>query len=273
MLTCTACGRYELGTDDWFCHVCGAERDDCPSCGSEIQDGSCDSCGTTRQAPCEECDQLIPVDADECPNCHYNPSSSYKDKAEFHDTKSSEGSLLKWFLGGVAGVTIGLIITVSGGAAATVFGLLIVGMSIITTAIIGVLALLGIVGGKAASTVRNIQANRAMPASIDKGNNMYLSDEYISEWKNKKQRAHQRTRIQCPDCSWSTETIVYGNITSIETERESSGDSTIASVTSAAADVASDIASDKTIDCNVCDAKINIYTDWDGVPEQIKNKV
>lgn len=275
MTVCATCGNYDLTDREWFCSVCGKERVDCPDCGSQMGDETCTDCDTVRKAPCEECDTLIKVTDNECSHCGYNPAAEYEKKSESHDSGSS---LLpgKKALGVVAGVTVlSALFMSSGGAGSTLLGVLMFVALFLGISLYFGLKLLGVIGSKTASTVRKAQAATAKPSSVEKGIGASISEDYISEWKNRKQNAHQRTRIQCPDCSWSTETIVYGNITEIQTERteDLDTDSSLRSVTAAAADLTDDLASDKTLDCNVCDSKINIYTDWDGVPSHIESYV
>ena len=274
MVSCTTCGNYNLNGQEWFCSVCGKERADCPDCGSQMGDETCTNCDTARKAPCEECDTLIKITDKKCSHCGYNPGAEYEKKSESNDSTSLlPGKIAISVVAAFA--VLGTLFVSSGGAGSTLLGGLIFIALFVGTSLYWVLKLVGFIGGKTASTVRKAQAATAKPSSVEKGISASISEDYISKWKNRKQNAHQRTRIQCPDCSWSTETIVYGNITEIQTERKEDldTDSSLRSVTAAAADLTDDLASDKTLDCNVCDSKINIYTDWDGVPSHIKSYV
>lgn len=69
-----------------YCSECGTEVKDmnfCPDCGADVSDepDSMHNEATTNTnsdtAPCEKCNSQISTDALKCPQCGYEPSSSY----------------------------------------------------------------------------------------------------------------------------------------------------------------------------------------------------
>lgn len=263
MSQCTTCGA-QINAQDWFCTTCGMEREDCPECGSPIEDGQCVSCSTVRKAPCEECESLIPVTANRCPHCSYSPGGRYENKAETERSFARKGGL---FLVGFAIISGLALFFLIGGILGQIVGGLII---LVGLSGMGVMYLLG----GLFSRVRNVQASGANPTSVDLGRNINLSRGYLNDWKQKKERAHQRTRVQCPNCGWTTETIVYGKIIDIQGESRGDSDSGVINTIGAASDLTSELTADRAIDCkrNWCDHRIYIRTDFNP-PSHVKNKL
>lgn len=263
MTACRNCGTT-LGSTEWFCNYCGEERSDCIECGGKLINHSCKSCSAAPKAPCEKCGTEIKADLRECPNCGYDAGKEYEEKAEknsFSKLKSVGGGLVAILGVGWIGISIGQGI-VGGGIFGTLFTWF---MWIIVLIAAGAWLLLGgsiSVLSNSWAGYRQSQAEKASAADVEYAEKLHRTQEYVEEQRRKKERKERkrkeqrhRTGVQCPECGWTVEMVVEGQVTDVKAD---GGSSNAAGAVGSAIDT---IGADETKDCPYCDATVKVSTE------------